>query len=681
MRVLVAHVSTAFRTVAVLCGALLPALAWTATPLHHDLHVRLDLPSSRLHVRDRIRIGADHEVVLRLPARFSVERFVLDGRSVMPAKTATAAGAVWYVRVRAPADRAATVEVSYTGELDRLDTALDHRQVLGLSGPFAGAEGAFLGAATKWYPHSEHDLITYRMQVVVPAGFRAVAPGKVLTESPTARGFKAVFEAGDALPGIDLLAGPYAVSERIVRLASGREVRVRTYFHAEIEELADKYLHSAAGYLGRYDRTIGPYAFASYSIVSSPLPTGFGMPGIAYLGRRVLRLPFIRATSLGHEVLHDWWGNGVFPDYARGNWSEGLTTFLADYAYKEDQGSAQAQAMRLAWLRDFAAVRPEQDRPLVEFVSRTHGADQAVGYHKTAFVFFMLRALIGDESFRAGVRRFWLTHRFRVASWDDLRQAFESVSGRDLQGFFTQWITRPGAARIDIASARRVSIAGGHRLVLQLQQAAIPYWLEVPLRMYLANGKNVDAVVELHGPSTQVALEVPDRVLAVAIDPDVRLFRRLDQEEIAPILRQVTYDRRTALVQTSSDQASRKAALAIAVATLEHAPNLWNGKLSAGAMPLFIAGLHADVADFLARHALTPVPRELLGRGSAFVYAGRTGSDRSYVVVSAQDAAALAALTRALPHLGAQSFIVFDGARPIERGVWPTKARRYLVTD
>jgi hypothetical protein len=167
----------------------------------------------------------------------------------------------------------------------------------------------------------------------------------------------------------------------------------------------------------------------------------------------------------------------------------------------------------------------------------------------------------------------------------------------------------------------------------------------------------------------------------VAIDPDTRLFRRLDQEEIAPILRQVTYDRRTALVQTSSDQASRKAALAIAVATLEHAPNLWNGKLSAGAMPLFIAGLHADVADFLARHALTPVPRELLGRGSAFVYAGRTGSDRSYVVVSAQDAAALAALTRALPHLGAQSFIVFDGARPIERGVWPTKARRYLVTD
>jgi hypothetical protein len=51
------------------------------------------------------------------------------------------------------------------------------------------------------------------------------------------------------------------------------------------------------------------------------------------------------------------------------------------------------------------------------------------------------------------------------------------------------------------------------------------------------------------------------------------------------------------------------------------------------------------------------------------------------VVVSAQYAAALAALTRALPHLGAQSFIVFDGARPIERGVWPTKARRYLVTD
>jgi hypothetical protein len=242
----------------------------------------------------------------------------------------------------------------------------------------------------------------------VPSGYRALVSGKLLGEAATADGFEAEFEAADPLPGIDLLAGPYTVTERKVVLPSGREVQVRTYFHAELDALAAEYLQAAAGYLARYDREIGAYAFASYSIVSSPLPTGFGMPGIAYLGRQVLRLPFIRTTSLGHEVLHDWWGNGVFPDYARGNWSEGLTTFLADYAYQEEAGAAQAQAMRHAWLRDFAAVRPEHDRPLNSFVARRHGADQVVGYNKTAFVFYMLRERIGAALFREA-RRFGQT--------------------------------------------------------------------------------------------------------------------------------------------------------------------------------------------------------------------------------------------------------------------------------
>ena len=76
------------------------------------------------------------------------------------------------------------------------------------------------------------------------------------------------------------------------------------------------------------------------------------MPTLTYLGIEVLRLPFIRSTSLGHEVLHNWWGNGVYPDYAHGNWSEGLTTFMADYTYKERESDDAARDMR----RDGCAI-------------------------------------------------------------------------------------------------------------------------------------------------------------------------------------------------------------------------------------------------------------------------------------------------------------------------------------
>ena len=50
-------------------------------------------------------------------------------------------------------------------------------------------------------------------------------------------------------------------------------------------------------------------------------------------------------------------------DWERGNWCEGLTTFMADYAFKEDEGEAPAREMRLGWLRDYAAVPAERDEP------------------------------------------------------------------------------------------------------------------------------------------------------------------------------------------------------------------------------------------------------------------------------------------------------------------------------
>jgi hypothetical protein len=42
-------------------------------------------------------------------------------------------------------------------------------------------------------------------------------------------------------------------------------------------------------------------------------------------------------------------------------------------------------------------------------------------------------------------------------------------------------------------------------------------------------------------------------------------------------------------------------------------------------------------------------------------------------LVSARDVTALAALARPLPHYGRQSYVVFEGAKMIERGIWPMR--------
>jgi hypothetical protein len=400
-----------------------------------DLDVRLDPASRQFNATARI---ADERGVggFRLAPEFEITALSVDGRPIKPEKRFGQSGYALPAGSR-------RVELVYRATLKPL-AALDHRQVLGDHSATASPEGSFLPAASGWYP-VPGKTFGYRLALALPAGQKGLVAGDLVKESDTADGYRAEFEFAQPADGIDLMAGPYTVGERTMTLPGGGAIRVRTWFHADIAGLSSGYLDDSARYIERYSRLIGDYPFALFSVVSSPTPTGFGMPSLTYLGRDVIKLPFIRATSLGHEVLHNWWGNGVYPDWERGNWSEGLTTFLADYAYKEDEGEQAAREMRLGWLRDYAAVPPGEDFALKDFTSRHHGIASIIGYNKAAMVFLMLRDRIGNPAFERGLRLFWQRHRFKTASWADLEAAFAEASGKPLGAFFQQWVGRPGS--------------------------------------------------------------------------------------------------------------------------------------------------------------------------------------------------------------------------------------------
>jgi len=90
-----------------------------------------------------------------------------------------------------------------------------------------------------------------------------------------------------------------------------------------------------------------------------------------------------------------------------------------------------------------------------------------------------------------------------------------------------------------------------------------------------------------------------------------------------------------------------------------------------------VVGVHADVDAWLAQHQLSR-PAQLAGKGTAQAWAV-PGGEAPLAIVSVRDAPALAALSRPLPHYGAQSFVVFDGAKAVERGVWPSRPQRVAV--
>jgi aminopeptidase N len=661
--------------------AALPLLCGLAPPLalagaaHLDLEVRIDPASRVIEATAELKIPGN--VRFELNRAFEIRSASVDGApSAVELEGSDGERNIWYVH----GSDGATLRIDYGGTLPALDQSLDYREVLAETRAMVSPEGSFLPVASSWYPAPDGPF-TYSVRLSLPRGQRGLVPGRLVGEKVSAERYQARFEFDHPAEGIELMAGPYEVREKVVPRRGAPPLRLRTYFYPDLDSLAAGYLEDSQSYIERYSKSIGRYPFASFSVVASPLPTGFGMPTLTYIGAAVLKLPFIRATSLGHEVLHNWWGNGVYVDYKRGNWSEGLTTFMADYAYKEEASPEAAREARLAWLRDYAALPSNEQPSLAEFRSRAHGAAAAVGYGKSAMVFFMLRDLVGEKAFHVGVREFWRSKRFKAASWSDLRNAFERASGRDLSWFFEQWVERAGAPRLRIDSAKADVKGGATTLSLEFAQSAPPYRLRVPVEIIAGAVTRTRWVEVVHERQTAILHlgRVPD---AVRLDPGLRLWRALDPEQLPPILRTWILAKAPRLALASKGPAIEAAARALAQVLFENpARRITLGEIADRPDPVLLVALDSDVDAALARLNLPPRPKTLAAHGSAQVWTERRAVDATPVaVVSVRDAAALLALKRPLPHYGAQSYLVFEGAHAVERGVWPAPGRLISVS-
>jgi hypothetical protein len=621
-----------------------------AETLHHELEMQLDPAEGRLHLRDRITSEGLSTLYLEPAPGLEIEFLSIDGA---PAADAFEAG-----RITLPDGGAHTLEIVLAGMIEPGPPD-------GL-GPMLDVSGGFLAYGIGWLASgSENQAMTYRLEVSTPLPYRAVATGRVVEEEETGGDYRAVFQAYQPTEPPSLFADAYRIEER-----EHKGLRLRTYFPEDKVSLAPRYLDQTAGYIDHFQAIIGDYPYAGFAVVAAPLPVGMGFPGLTYVSDRILGMPFMQTRSLAHEILHNWWANGVFLDPAEGNWAEGLTTYMADYGLEAVVGGDAAAVMRLGWLRDFAALPAERDRPVASFRGKGHDADQVVGYNKTAMIFHMLELRLGRERFVAGLRDFWAKHRFAAAGWSDLQASFETASGENLDAFFAAWLERTGAPRLQLDGIEVAEAGDGYALALELRQEEPAYPLDLPLRIETEAGDLMETVA--FGEATaEVVIETPSRPLGVALDPDHDLFRHLAPGEAPPILRDVTLNGATLTVLAADGEA---AALAedLAGRTLDTGVRtVAAADAGLDEAPVMLVGLSDEIEAPLAALGLE-LPAALQGRGTARCWVARREQGRPPVmVVAADDAEALAALLRPLPHYGRSSYLLFEGATMIEQGTWP----------
>ncbi|MEN8124378.1 MAG: M1 family aminopeptidase [Bacteroidota bacterium] len=394
--------------------------------------------------------------------------------------------------------------------------------------------GVYMANSTYWTPKFNDDLLsTFKLDVTINDGWSVVSQGD-RKKNEVIDGKKVIsYNSPEPMDEIYLIAAKWTEYSR----KSG-EVEVQAFLRTPDEELAQKYLGITSGYIQMYETLIGKYPYTKFALVENFWETGYGMPSFTLLGEKVIRFPWILYSSYPHELLHNYWGNGVFVDYKNGgNWCEGITAYMADHLMQEQRGNgATYRRNTLQKFTDY--VNDDNDFPINQFINRNNSAEEAIGYGKVLMVNNMLRYEFGDEAFLKAYQKFYADNEFIKVSFSAIQKSFEEITGKDLSSFFAQWIDRKGAPTLKITNVK----TNGNKLLFTLNQIQKEevFNLNVPVAIFTeGNDQVIWKKMAMDKKSQNYTVELSQKPLKIEIDPQFNLMRRVDRDEVPASLSQV----------------------------------------------------------------------------------------------------------------------------------------------
>lgn len=157
------------------------------------------------------------------------------------------------------------------------------------------------------------------------------------------------------------------------------------------------------------------------------------------------------ATVIAHELSHQWFGNLVTMKWWDDLWlNESFATLMeyiaVDALYPEWDvmlSFASQEALSAFWrdsIDGVQAVRCEVTHP--DQISTLF--DPSIVYAKGARLLLMAHNYVGEKAFKKGLRLYFERHAYSNTIGNDLWQALQDASGKDVKTFMNDWISKPG---------------------------------------------------------------------------------------------------------------------------------------------------------------------------------------------------------------------------------------------
>jgi aminopeptidase N len=397
-----------------------------------------------------------------------------------------------------------------------------------------------------WLPTVDHptDKATVRYTVHAPSQWKVIANGALLTEAaPTPAGALGsgsdrrtwVWEVGVPISTYNMVIGAADMDIRTVGLAacgraplSPREdgcVEVTTWIFPEDVDNAEPSFRRAAQMTDFFTELVGDYPFEKLANVQSATRFG-GMENasaIFYSEQAIAEGRDIEGT-VSHEIAHQWFGDAVTEASWHHLWlSEGFASYFGDLFFEAADGVEDFRLL-MEVSRQSVVSSADVERPVVDpEETDLFALLNANNYPKGAWVLHMLRGLLGDEAFFAGIRAYYQRHLHSAVLTEDFQAVMEEVSNTDLDWFFTQWLYRPGYPVFEVEDRWTPGEAGGTSevVVRQVQKDSWPRF-RVPLQLCWGEGAERLCRAAVSGSSEDVfRFDMEARPEgSVTLDPD-----------------------------------------------------------------------------------------------------------------------------------------------------------------
>src|SRR4030042_4056362 len=206
--------------------------------------------------------------------------------------------------------------------------------------------------------------------------------------------------------------------------------------------------------LSFFINNIAPYPFSKLANVQST--TVFG--GMENAGNIFYRENLVTGNqrqegTIVHEIAHQWFGNSV----TEGSWhdvwiSEGFATYLTDpyyeHKYGQDVFKSRMKNERNSVIRYAKRnYSPVIDSTITDYMALLNPNS----YEKGGWFLHMLRKELGDELFWKCIVTFYEKYKYSNALTADSQNIVDSLSGKNMNLFFDQWLLKTGHPVLNIS--------------------------------------------------------------------------------------------------------------------------------------------------------------------------------------------------------------------------------------